>query len=822
MEELLGRLLGLDQLRLSDGEVHLDWLNPLPPWLIFLLALGILAGSVFLYRRERQDVGAGPKSVLAVLRALIVMLIVVMLLGPMLTVEIAREKKSIVLFLIDVSDSMAKRDPRPQRLEKLEEIAAVCGVPVDDAAKMTRLELVRAVLGNEKLGIVEQIGQRMRVAFYTFARRPHTLKPEDLGALAAGGNETAIGDALQLAVAQHRGEQIAAIVVFTDGRNNTGRDPVEVAKMLSKQLVPIFTLAPGDPQPPRDVALGPGPVADTIPVNDTLHVGYTLSNQGFAEQEAEIDFYVHRLDDETSGLPTDPEAIERMIDDARSRLIRTDRPTMGSQPLRDRSFEWTPSEKGLFAVILRARPREDELTRKNNYVLTRVRVTDDVVKVLYVDHLPRWEYRYLKNALVRDDTVLVHCLLTSADVEFPQDKSLPEGRPRQQLEEYKEFFVPLQEFPKDLKSLLKYEVLIIGDVPLEKLGGEAIQKNIATFVEEFGGGIIFIAGTRYNPESFVGTPLERLLPVSPQPRQSDGAIYDKELSYVLSDEAKSHPTTRLMGGRGDTEKVWQEQLPRLFWHKRVKEPKSTAHTLVHLQAVKNGGSRYPLFVYAQYGRGRIFLSLTDETWRWRFNTGDGPYFFPFWKQVLRWLREPRLHSARRYRVIVDRERYVIGEKVPIEAEAFDANYERLTDPKLEMELVPPDGKPLRFQMDGDGKGTYKFQFTPQDIGHYEVRVGDPREPGEMGAQSFEVIIPNREDENPIIDEAALQEIAAASGGGSYLRLAQTGELPKMIKTRILRFAEPKQDDIWDSPLFYLIFALLITTEWILRKVFRML
>jgi hypothetical protein len=34
--------------------------------------------------------------------------------------------------------------------------------------------------------------------------------------------------------------------------------------------------------------------------------------------------------------------------------------------------------------------------------------------------------------------------------------------------------------------------------------------------------------------------------------------------------------------------------------------------------------------------------------------------------------------------------------------------------------------------------------------------------------------------------------------------------------------ETKEDDLWDSPLVFLIFSLLITTEWILRKIFRML
>jgi len=822
MEDLLGRLLGLDQLRLGDGDVNLDWLNPTPAWLFALIAAALLVGALSVYRRERQDVSTTVKSVLAVVRTLVILIIVIMLLGPMLTVEIAREKRSVVLFLIDVSDSMGKRDPRPQAEAVLEELAAACGVPAEDAARMSRLDLVKAVLRNQKLGILDQLSARMRLAFYTFARRPQTFKPEDLATLQPGGNETALGDAIQLAVAQHRGEQIAAIVLFSDGRSNTGRDPVDISKLLQRQYVPIFTVAPGDPQPPRDVAIRPKPVADTVPINDTLRVGYTIRSEGFEGQDQEVDLYFYRLDDETSALPTDPKEIEKLIGDPRSRLIQTDRLKLSSAAEETRGFEWTPADKGLYMGIIRARTREEELTHKNNYLLFRVRVTDDVVKVLYIDHLPRWEYRYLKNALVRDDTFLVHCLLTSADPDFPQDKSLPEGRKREQLEEYKEYFSPLQEFPRDIKALLKYEVIVIGDVPPEHMGGEHTLKDIVRFVEEFGGGVIFVAGTRFNPESFVGTPLEKLLPVIAQGRQGEPALFDKELHYVLSDEGKRHATTGFVSKVEDNEKIWHELLPRLFWHKRVKETKPATHTLVHLQAVKNGGSRYPLFVYAHYGRGRVFLSLTDETWRWRFNTGDGPYFFPFWKQTMRWLREPRLHSAHRYTITLERDSYIIGEKIPIRVEAFDSNYQRLTEPKLDLEIVPPNGKPERHLMDGDGKGTYKHAITPQDVGRYELRVGDPREPGEMVKEQFEVIIPNREDENPIIDTDRLADVAKESADGEFLPLKAAATLPAKIKTKIMRFGELKQDDIWDSPLFYLLFALLITTEWVVRKMFRML
>src|SRR5205085_11172977 len=66
------------------------------------------------------------------------------------------------------------------------------------------------------------------------------------------------------------------------------------------------------------------------------------------------------------------------------------------------------------------------------------------------------------------------CILTSADTDFPQEHTRSEDPL---------FREPLKEFPKDLKALLEFDVIIFGDVDPGKLGPEA-AKNIETFVSE--------------------------------------------------------------------------------------------------------------------------------------------------------------------------------------------------------------------------------------------------------------------------------------------------------------------------------------------------
>ena len=43
-----------------------------------------------------------------------------------------------------------------------------------------------------------------------------------------------------------------------------------------------------------------------------------------------------------------------------------------------------------------------EKIENDNFITHHLRVVDKKIKVLYVEGYPRWEYRFLKNALIRD------------------------------------------------------------------------------------------------------------------------------------------------------------------------------------------------------------------------------------------------------------------------------------------------------------------------------------------------------------------------------------------------------------------------------------
>ena len=863
--DLLSRLLGIDRVNLTDGEVSLDWHHKLPLWVILLVVVPAIIGLVwFLYRRERKDVGPGPKILLTALRSSLFILVFLLLLGPILTVEIIKHRKSYVLVLVDDSLSMKKADT-PNRADQKLALARAVDLVGEDAKtvspeteealrKLTRADVISRVLEDPKRKILDEIEGKLNVAYFTFSKGARALDgreklAEQYKAENCVGTETAIGDSIRTALGMYKGQLVVAVVIFSDGKNNFGTAPADIAKDLSQSYIPIYTVLAGIPQVERNIALIELEAQQAVLVNDKLPVKFGVKSQGYDAIEVDVNLHVHKLKDPTQEVSPDKIAdylADSTIDQKKSLAM----PGPGKHT---GDLVWQPKEPGEYVLILKIPQREDERTELDNVALHRVRVADDKIKVLYVEHPPRYEYRFLKNALIRDTKILCHCLLTSADEGFPQEHTKEASDP--------DFKEPLKEFPKTLPELLKYDVLIFGDVDPNRIGGRETWENIEKFVANFGGGVVFISGVMNNPRAFKDTPLERLLPVVPEEARDSESVYERPFGYKLTPEALdaregkggAHPVVQFPAFGSDLNKTveqWEDRdgrgdgLVGVRWFQRVSKVKPNGKVLVELSGVpgaETGGKRPPLFVIAHYGDGRVFWSATDETWLWRYLVGDGPWFYPFWQQAMYWTRYGKLLGAKRFRLRVDRhdKRYMTGDAVTFYVTAFDKNFELLGDPELEIFLEPPAGQrtPVKLVKDKDRNGYYEGTFKPTEVGLWRAWAGEMDDETTRSQDKFQVYIPNREEDEPILDKEELQRIAHAShprpreGETSghkesecpnFFPIENVGTLPEAVKGATQILTELKEDDLWDSPAVYLLFGLIITAEWILRKVFRML
>lgn len=134
-----------------------------------------------------------------------------------------------VFICIDTSGSMQSTDVAPTRASAAKEAARAF---IDEAPPGTRVGIITFSTGAELIAPLTADRAQLHAA---------------LDEIPAPNGATAIGDALQLA-AQNlppRGHRV--VVLITDGVNNHGADPAEVAQYLGAHHVPIYTIGIGTP-----------------------------------------------------------------------------------------------------------------------------------------------------------------------------------------------------------------------------------------------------------------------------------------------------------------------------------------------------------------------------------------------------------------------------------------------------------------------------------------------------------------------------------------------------------------------------------------------
>ena len=340
---------------------------------------------------------------------------------------------------------------------------------------------------------------------------------------------------------------------------------------------------------------------------------------------------------------------------------------------------------GPLDIKVEAEKQPGELDELDNVRTAQISVLDAKITVLYVEGYPRWEYRYIKNEMIRDKTVDMSCILTSADPTFAQEHS--DLKSRGESEKFKYF--PFNQFPTNMEQLMECDVVLFGDLDPRQFADSQLQL-LADFVNKKGGGFGMIAGPQWSPGAYRNTPIEALLPVSvvrteggwPTDTITDG------FRPVLTKEGAASSIFRFFTDRVANERYMKDMLQPIFWYSRgiTVKPGVGQVFAEHPSDLGPDGRKAPLLVLGRFGSGRTLFSAYDDSWRWRFYTGES-IFDTYWVQQLRYLARSKKLGQREITFSSDRTTYQLGDQVrlslrvlnPVIASATSAGDSRPTE-----------------------------------------------------------------------------------------------------------------------------------------------
>ncbi len=776
--------LGIEAAEAGEGTVwyfdHVWWWAP---WATVVFLVASVALVFWLYHRESSSAGQFYKAMLGTIRLTLIGIVLVMIAELALSLE--RTGLPYIVVVVDDSRSMSIVDQYDDKKlnsiieRKLESL---------DLEEASRINLAKSVLLSDKAALLQKIERRYKLRVYflsTTARAQsgtfdelvetiRTVNPE--------GDSSLLGKGLRTVLNDLRGTPPSAVIVISDGINTAGEPLSEAAEYAQRKGVPLFTVAVGDDEPARDIQLHDLLVDEIVFVDDTVNFEFKLTATGLEGDKAKV---VLREENHASPLAS---VDVRLGPDGEPQNVR---------------LPYRPTQVGEFRYTVAIEPLDKETNKKNNAQTRIVSVRKEKIRVLLVQAYPSFEFRYLKTMLDRDSTIELNTFLQEADPEYAE------------LDQ-----TALRVLPVQRDDLFAYDVIIFGDVNPVFLG-ERVMQHLVDFVSESGkgGGIIFIAGPRYTPSAYHGSPLAKILPVHPIPGVGP-------TSTVASDAFQPRPTELGLGsphmhlGDSDEEtlRIW-ENFPELYWLDTSTELKPGARVLAeHPTRIGSNGAPLPVICLQYVGAGKVLFHATDETWRWRRQVGD-VFFARYWVQAIRFLSRSKLLGQRTVELTTDRRTYRRGESVRLRARFVDDRRAPVEDDGVTV-IVEREGEQnrrIKLHRTSAGRGVFEGVLSRASDGSYHAWIATPTLEGRAPATDFQVIAPPGELADVQVDSTALRH-AAETTQGKFYDIANVSRLSKDLpRGRQIPVETLPRIELWNRWPLLLVFLGLLTTEWILRK-----
>ncbi len=663
----------------------------------------------------------------------------------------------------------------------------------DGPGGVTRRDAVLRTL-SESQEPLDELAEKLEIRFVDF----HTeLLPTEQPGPETQGQYTSLGKVLDDLRRDDAGKRLIGVLLMSDGAQRAigeeDIDPRAAARRIAEQRgVQIHTVLYGTSELSTagiDLAVEDVLVSPDTFEKKTTPVQAQVRLIGAAGRKVRVRLLLEDRTGKSAG-ESGPLVDIPLSSDARPFIEIETRDNAAVIPV---NLSFVAERAGEYKLAIEAVPLDGELKVNNNRVETLITVRKGGLKVAYFD-------------ILRPEPKFITRLNETSQIQLDWQVVLSG---------------PLQSSTRldpALFSAGEYDVYIIGDVPASVFEQGGLMNQLAARVNE-GAGLAMIGGLHnFGTGGYGATPLRDLLPVlmSPsetlQPGQVDPTRHhNRSLQMIPAPDGLRHYLMQI--APRDNDRIWRT-LPPLGGATKLVEKSANVELLAM------SPDEVPLLFATDTGRARVVAFAADDTYRW-YTHGHEDVHQRFWQQLILWLARKELDTDSPVWVRIDPRNFAPGASIPVTFGARDAQRQPIADAEFKVEVLKPDGERENVTvLRGGEEGLAEFRST-QDPGDYWVTVTATKDGSAIGLPAMTRFIVDARDlelDNPAADPDLMAEIATITGAvplpaeqfGPFL----TELLEQGISTEITR---QTQINLWDNWPLLLVFVLLLTTEWFVRK-----
>ena len=742
-----------------------------PKWVLLLLILAAALGLAWLIRSRLSQAAAVMRSwrawVIWGLQSLLAALVLVLLWQPAITISELKPQQNMIAVLVDDSRSMA----------------------ISEDGLTREAQAVKSLQN----GVLQNLNRSFQTRLYRLD--DVAARIDSLNGLEANAPSTRIGDSLKQLSAETSDLPIGAVVLLSDGDDNTGSIGADAINALRARHIPVHTVGFGRERAAHDLELEDAVIAPRALADSRLAAKITWRQRGYTGQKITLTV--------------------RDVSTGQAKVLGSRAVTLGPDGnLQTETLMFNVGGAGAKTLQIAAAPLAGEENTANNTLSRVVNVGSDARRILYVEGEPRWEYKFIRQAEEDDRMVqIVSMVRTSQNKIYRQGiadpKELADG------------------FPSRAEDLFTYQGVIIGSVEAGYFT-PGQQELIREFVDRRGGGLLLLGGQFSLADGgWNATNLVDLMPTTLPTqagtfhREQDPKSGTTHTVPELAPAGADSIITRLVDDPAANAAKWK-QLPYLMDYEDPGTPKPGAIVLADM--ITPEGRKLPLLVTENFGRGRSGIMATGGSWRWQMSLplGDTAHDL-FWQQLLRWLVSD---TPGHVTAAVSSQMLLDNGAVTLNAEVRDQQYNPARDAKVEAHILGPSGVSALVEMTPvpDSPGQFQAAWSAPKAGAYLTEITAQRaDPSTRGVKELgrDVLTFQRMDgiaeKFHTEQNRELLEQLAAQTGGQYWKPADLGKLAGSIPFSEAGVTMRETKGLWDLPLVFLLLLALRFAEWWLRR-----
>lgn len=757
-----------------------------------LTGVAILLAGLWFWRKTSLTGGA--RWTVAALRLSAVGLLCWIVSDPRSTQRV-RETPVPSLLLVDQSKSM--------------------DFPLSGTVKTSRLEAATAALSELQKNHPAQVRW--------FGRG---LEDAPLAKDAPGRGSSLLAGALRQILSAD--EPPASIVVLSDGAAQDAEDLPLVAAAAARRGVAVGTLILGGKHETRNLSITACDAPGFTKAGSVIPVRVTIRRDGLRDQVLSVELKDDqgKLLRETSLAPDAAQSLEQTV-----------------------TLQLRAGLRG-FKGKVSVKPLEGEISLADNDLALDIPVKAEKLRILYMEGTNRTEHGiaeplFLTEALATEGMEVDLLVMNRTN---DQGGSVLVGWPWKTEPVFKPDLT--KGYPRTREELYQYDAVICSDIPRVAFTDEQIRWTV-DFVAERGGAFIMVGGkSSFGSGLWDQTPWDSLIPLDMAGAER-GLTFDQFKPY-WPPEAIQHPIlAQLPLDTGETLEGILSAHPLFLGTNFVTRAKPAATVIMR----QGAADAMPIMAVQSFGKGRTMGFASDVTFYWGtfHNRAWGPpetavpvsaaeekdpaakttpakfynngYFRRFWVHAMRWMTEGSLRAkGDDFTAGTSRLTWTRGTKLPVTALSADESVmAKLARGSCTAEISGLRGSRIRLQLNAATRrfeGQLAWPANPPEEATVVVEASAPGMPAKKRA-TFTVRLPVTDAElaEPDARPDVLTALAKATGGAVLSSPAAGATWLSGQEHKAEAASTQVQLPSWSQPWLLAAVLLLLTVEWVVRRVY---